>query len=203
MENTGLKGILVTLWQRVILSYETTLIGVGLEIAAKALDVLGGMQLPNWLSTIVHIAAGVLALYKQTNPRRSGAAGAVTLLLVSAALGLQACKHVPQPVIDVVNCSEAKGRQQWPGVLAEVTRILEADAVDPTAWQAELQNVVATAGRDLVACALDTIISGLKSEAALEGVAPTVSRAVGQVPLSVELARAIEARASLNVTTTK
>lgn len=63
MENTGFKGILTTIWQRVILSYKSTLIGIGVQILCILADEL--VKSPNRVITIIgSVILGVLALYK-------------------------------------------------------------------------------------------------------------------------------------------
>lgn len=67
MENFGFSGLLKTLWQRVFVSYKTTLIGLALVGADAVVSYLGSVSLPTWLHAVVGIAASVLALYKSQN----------------------------------------------------------------------------------------------------------------------------------------
>ena len=67
MENTGFKGLLVTLWQRVILSYKTTLLGIA--VAGVGLVVENFVHSPNKaVATIAGVAGLVLALIKEKLP---------------------------------------------------------------------------------------------------------------------------------------
>lgn len=64
MENTGLKGLLVTLYQRVIKSYKTTLIGMA--VAAGAVIVENMVHSPNKTLAIVGgVIGAILALIKE------------------------------------------------------------------------------------------------------------------------------------------
>lgn len=64
MENTGLKGLLVTLYQRVIKSYKTTLIGMA--VVAGGVIVENMIHSPNKTITIIGgIIGAVLALIKE------------------------------------------------------------------------------------------------------------------------------------------
>ncbi len=67
MENTGLKGLFVTLWQRVIVSYKTTLIGIG--VAAVPFVIEYFTKSPNkTLATIGLVLGGAFALVKEKLP---------------------------------------------------------------------------------------------------------------------------------------
>ncbi len=67
MENTGLKGLFVTLYQRVILSYKTTLLGLGVVAAGVIVENL--VHSPNkMIATIAGVAGAVLALVKDKLP---------------------------------------------------------------------------------------------------------------------------------------
>lgn len=63
MENTGFQGLLTTIWQRVILSYKSTLIGIGVAVLGVVAD--NFVQSPNKvLSTIGAVIGAVLVLLK-------------------------------------------------------------------------------------------------------------------------------------------
>lgn len=64
MENFGWSGLFKTIWQRVFVSYKTTLLGLALVGADAAVTYLGSVQLPTWLHAVVGVAASLLALYK-------------------------------------------------------------------------------------------------------------------------------------------
>lgn len=71
MENTGFKGLLVTLWQRVFLSYKSTLVGIGCVAAGYVVqylvDVLSGSQ--NKIAATAGVLIGtVFALVKDKLP---------------------------------------------------------------------------------------------------------------------------------------
>jgi len=68
MENTGFKGILTTLWQRVVLSYKSTLIGLLVMVAGYFVEVYA--QSPNKIiSTVAAVIGAILVFYKeQTKP---------------------------------------------------------------------------------------------------------------------------------------
>lgn len=67
MENTGLKGLLKTLYQRVVLSYKTTLIGLGVVVLGTVADELA--KSPSKILTIVaSVVGGILILIKQKFP---------------------------------------------------------------------------------------------------------------------------------------
>ena len=64
MENSGFKGILITLWQRIFLSYKTSLIGMVVMTAGYFVDVYS--QSPNKVvSMIATIVGGLLIFYKE------------------------------------------------------------------------------------------------------------------------------------------
>lgn len=67
MENFGFRGLLVTLYQRVVLSYRTTLLGMGIVAAGAVADYLGHAP-SKTVATIGAIVAGVLALVKEKYP---------------------------------------------------------------------------------------------------------------------------------------
>lgn len=54
MENFGFKGLLQTLWQRVIVSYKSTLIGLGVAAIGTLIDYF--VQSPN------KVVAGIFAV---------------------------------------------------------------------------------------------------------------------------------------------
>jgi hypothetical protein len=63
MENTGLKGLGVTLWQRVVLSYKSTFIGIGVIILSVVAENL--VNSPNKIIAIIgSIIGSVLILIK-------------------------------------------------------------------------------------------------------------------------------------------
>lgn len=64
MENFGFAGLAKTIWQRVFVSYKSTLLGLALVGADAAVSYLTSVQLPTWLHAVVGVAASVLALYK-------------------------------------------------------------------------------------------------------------------------------------------
>jgi hypothetical protein len=64
VENTGLKGLFVTLYQRVILSYKTTLVGIGLAVAGVIVDNLTHSS-NKTITSIAVILGSVLALIKE------------------------------------------------------------------------------------------------------------------------------------------
>jgi uncharacterized membrane protein len=67
MENTGIKGLFVTLYQRVILSYKTTLFGIGVVAIGAVADYLATS--PNKIVTIIaSILGAVLMLIKEKYP---------------------------------------------------------------------------------------------------------------------------------------
>ena len=63
MENTGFKGLGITLWQRVFLSYKSTLIGIAVVAAGQVIDYYANS--PNKIvSTLCFVGGSVLALLK-------------------------------------------------------------------------------------------------------------------------------------------
>lgn len=67
MENTGFKGLLLTLWQRVVVSYKTTLIGIAVAAVPYVLAYFTGS--PNKvLQTIGLVLGSVFALVKEKVP---------------------------------------------------------------------------------------------------------------------------------------
>jgi hypothetical protein len=64
VENTGFKGLLVTLFQRVVLSYKSTLIGIGVAGVGAVVDYYANS--PNKMVTMIcGIVGGALALIKE------------------------------------------------------------------------------------------------------------------------------------------
>ncbi len=64
MENFGLKGLFVTLYQRVILSWKSTLLGFGIALLGTAVDYVA--QSPNKIVSTIFVGIGiVLALVKE------------------------------------------------------------------------------------------------------------------------------------------
>lgn len=67
MENTGLKGLAVTLWQRVVLSYKTTLLGIAVVGVGAVIDNL--VASPNHTVAIVGgVLGSIFALVKEKLP---------------------------------------------------------------------------------------------------------------------------------------
>lgn len=67
MENTGLKGLFVTLYQRVIVSYKTTFLGFAVIAASAVAE--NFVHSPNkTLGTIGLVLGSVLALVKEAKP---------------------------------------------------------------------------------------------------------------------------------------
>jgi hypothetical protein len=67
MENVGLKGLFVTLYQRVVRSYKTTLLGLG--VLALGVIVENLVHSPNKIiATVAGVVAAVLALVKEKLP---------------------------------------------------------------------------------------------------------------------------------------
>jgi len=63
-ENTGFKGLLASLFQRVILSYKTTLIGIAIEAVSVVAD--NFVNSPNKILTIVgSVIAAALVFIKE------------------------------------------------------------------------------------------------------------------------------------------
>lgn len=68
MENTGLKGLFVTLYQRVILSYKTTLFGLAVIAAGVVIDNL--VHSPNRTVAVVGgVLGSVFSLVKEQLPK--------------------------------------------------------------------------------------------------------------------------------------
>jgi hypothetical protein len=66
MENTGFKGIMLTLWQRIILSYKSSLIGLVVMVVGYFVEVYAPS--PNKIiSTVATIVGGLLMFYKEQN----------------------------------------------------------------------------------------------------------------------------------------
>lgn len=68
MENTGFKGLAVTLFQRVILSYKSTLLGLVVLAVGVVIDAL--VASPNHtVATIGGVVAALFALVKEKLPQ--------------------------------------------------------------------------------------------------------------------------------------
>lgn len=68
MENVGFKGLLVTLWQRVILSYKTTLIGIAIVALGYVIEAVTGSSTP-WIHQVGIVLGTIFALVKQRLPQ--------------------------------------------------------------------------------------------------------------------------------------
>jgi energy-converting hydrogenase Eha subunit A len=67
MENVGFRGLIVTLWQRVVLSYKTTLLGLGVLVLGVVLENL--VASPNKIvATVAGVLAAIFALVKEKLP---------------------------------------------------------------------------------------------------------------------------------------
>lgn len=70
MENVGFKGLAVTLYQRVIRSYRTTLLGIGVVAAGVIVENL--LHSPNKIVvTVASVLGAILALVKEKIPAPS------------------------------------------------------------------------------------------------------------------------------------
>ncbi len=67
MENVGFKGLLKTLWQRVVLSYKTTLIGLGVMALGFIIENLAHSN-NHTVATIFGLLGGGLVLLKEKLP---------------------------------------------------------------------------------------------------------------------------------------
>ena len=158
MENFGMKGLLVTLWQRVFVSYKTTFYGLALVGADAGVTYLLGMSLPTWAHYLVGVAASALVLVKErvplpvppyvapvpVPPRAPKGFAQNGLLVLTATLGMAA--------VGVSACAAL--RSAVPVITAEVSQC-GPGAVE--VWKA-----------------VDACVSGREYMACLEGLAATV-----------------------------
>lgn len=154
MENFGFKGLLTSLYQRVIVSYKTTLIGLGFVSIDALLSYLQAVQFPAWGHYAVGLVATVFALIKQSSGiptpiepsrgffRLSMLAPLAALLALVSVLA-SACKTMPPVVVDVLNCGESAIVKRVPDLTMQIVSILRAGGKD---WQGVLLTLVDAAG---------------------------------------------------------
>jgi hypothetical protein len=141
VENTGLKGLLVTIYQRVILSYKTTLIAILIATADATLAYLSEAPLPDWVHTVVGIAVAILALLKEKKPAKAVPPLApVAVLLLGCTFLLGSCAHVRHATADLLDCAAVEVTK------ALVEHAKQALGLEEGAWQTALQEVVAKGG---------------------------------------------------------
>ena len=59
-----LKAILSALWERVVVAYKSTLLGLALVAADAIVSSLQVAEIPQWAHVVVGVVASILALYK-------------------------------------------------------------------------------------------------------------------------------------------
>jgi hypothetical protein len=94
MENTGFKGLLVTLFQRVILSYKTTLVGIALIAVPYCIDFMTASPNPA-LHTIGMAAGAIFLLIKEKLPKAPPpdvkVPAGIMILALALGFGLSGC----------------------------------------------------------------------------------------------------------------
>jgi hypothetical protein len=194
MENFGFSGLAKTLYQRVILSYRTTLIGLAFVAGDALLSYLTSVNLPSAVHYGVGILAAGFALVKEqsaipplASPKGSARLGATAAL--AALLGcasLTACKTLPPVVTDVLQCGEQAIVAQIPSLTGQIVAILRAGA---TGWQSLLLSLISAAG-DAGRCAWAVVYAQIQGGLSLS------DRPTAAVPADVQ-ARAAEFQALL------
>lgn len=203
MENFGFKGLLVTLYQRVILSYKTTLIGLGFVSVDATLSYLQAVNFPNWAHYVVGVVSGMFALIKEQSgvpplvpaaPKGFARIGALAALsgVMLALTGATCQKPI---VVDVLHCGEDAIVKRIPDLTLQIVSILRAG--EP-GWQSVLLTLVEAAG-EAGACAWEVvyaqIVGGLSLSDRPRETAPADVQARAQEFQALLKARAASARA--------
>ena len=159
MENYGFKGLLVTLWQRVILSYKSTLVGIGIALADATIQYLTAAPIPTWAHTLVGLAAAALVLVKEPPKTPPSSAAAALVLVCVGSLGLSGCQYFkPQVKADLLSCAAVTLQTEVANALPDVVAALQGDAVD---WQARLDVLIAKGGQGVI-CAFWALVRNLE-----------------------------------------
>lgn len=156
MENTGFKGLLRTLYQRVILSYKTTLIGLGIAAADVVIEYTQAADLPTWAHTLIGLVAAAFVLVKAKHPTLppppNVGAGAVALVLVGSML-LSGCAFFRPLEPKLVQCLTSPAG----AVLQDV-----GGALDHHTPEIRLDELAIKYGIEAVLCALGVFVDALE-----------------------------------------
>lgn len=192
MENFGLKGLGATLWQRVVLSYKTTLIALLIIAADAAVSYLNTVQLPTWAHSLVGVAASILLLVKERNTKvlpaptpPAGFAGLrllVVLAAVLSVLSLSGCAFFRPVQPKLVACAMNPAISLAPKVAAALASGPE--------WQGKLEALAVAAGVEVVVCAIQVVIDGLENTHPNGGAGEECLAAPCPVAPEVQLVRA-------------
>lgn len=203
MENFGFKGLLVTLYQRVFLSYRTTFAGLGFIAIDVLISYLLAAPLPSWVHYAVGLAATVFALIKEQSripplvpSAPKGFARIGTLAALSGVLLALAGATCQKPiVVDVLHCGENAIVKRIPDLTLQIVSILRAG--EP-GWQSVLLTLVEAAG-EAGQCAWEVvyaqIVGGLSLSDRPREAAPADVQARAQEFQALLKARAASARA--------
>lgn len=206
MENFGFKGLLVTLYQRVILSYKTTLIGLGFVSIDATLSYLQAVNFPSWAHYVVGVVSGMFALLKEQSgipplvpaaPKGFARIGALVVLSgAMLALTGATCQRPSPVVVDVLRCGEAAIVKRIPDLTLQIVSILRAGGAG---WQGALLTLVEAAG-EAGQCAWAVVMAQIEggltlSDRPREAVPADVAARAAEFQALLE-ARAASARAA-------
>lgn len=173
MENFGFKGLLVTLYQRVFLSYKTTFYGIGFIAIDVLISYLMAAPLPSWIHYAVGLAATVFALIKEqaripplVPAAPKGFARIGTLAALSGALLAltgATCQKPSPVVVDVLHCGENAIVKRIPDLTLQIVSILRAGG---PGWQGALLTLVEAAG-EAGQCAWAVVMAQIEGELTL------------------------------------
>jgi hypothetical protein len=110
MENFGFSGLARTLYQRVLLSYRTTFIGIAIAAGDATLEYLKVVELPQWAHLLVGLLASAFLLVKEQNKGDlpAGAKQLLLVVLVPVSLSASSCAHwnpTPGQDAQLINCA--------------------------------------------------------------------------------------------------
>jgi hypothetical protein len=149
MENFGFKGLLATIYQRVILSYRTTLIAMAIAGADVLIQHFSGAEFPSWVHTTAAVFAAMLALVKEQKPPKPPPVSVVGLILVG--LMLSSCVHVKSATSAALDCAAVSIVQTF---VDQAKMALGSGTAD---WTKAVDDVVKIAGPCVVNAALAEI----------------------------------------------
>jgi hypothetical protein len=167
MENFGWKGLFVTLYQRVVLSYKSTLIAIALAGGDALLSYLGNVNLPSWAHSLVGLVAAGFALYKgaesiQQSPvtlakgfSRLSILAIMSATLLSTSAGCAWFKANAKVIgADILDCEKQEIKASIPCVSPSVAGFVNTGILDKSALEgcalANLEDVVVCAYREYV-----------------------------------------------------
>lgn len=179
-----MKAFFVDLYERVIKSYKSTLLGLLIAFIGEAIS----YGTANFTNPYVHSALGIVALVFAMMKSKAIADGTAKMLILFVAIGLSlsACSFIQREFGSTIAADElACVKDVPPDVLAKVENALATDGAD---YVAVIEQAGIGVGKDLATCAVNAAIADFKAAHAAE--AADAGATAGPDAHTVAIARA-------------